>query len=442
MLIDALEVSIVVVALPSIGGGLRIPMSSAQWLMSGFALGFGGMLLFGGRVTDRLGQRRVYLVALACYAAMCVVSGLAPDAGVLIASRVARGCCAALTAPTGLAIIARTFPEGAARIRALAIYAGFGAGGFTAGLLLSGLLTELQWRLTLLFPAPIALILVVAGWRVIPRVQPGTMRGYDVGGAVTLAGAAALLVYAAATAPARGWPGTLAAIVIVAALIAGFVLIERRVADPLLQLRLLAHGTVTRAGFAAAALNGSYWGLLFIATFRLQDGLGWGPLPTALAFLPASVPPMLAAPFARSLVRRLGARRLVVAGLLAATAGYAVALASPAGTYVSGLLPTLLLVGLGYVGAFSALHLYALSGVPADAARTATGVYQSLVQIGGALILAIIAALNASYRPEFVTLTAVSAFGVAAVLTSRSGRRNSRNEGMRSLDRGSRREEG
>lgn len=367
MLIDALEVSIVVVALPSIAGGLHIPMAAAQWLMSGFALGLGGMLLVGGRVTGRLGQRRGYLVALLCYATMCVVSGLAPDAGVLIASRVARGCCAALTAPTGLAIIAMTFPEGAARNRALAIYAGFGAGGFTAGLLLSGLLTELQWRWTLLFPAPIALILVAVGWRVIPRAQPSPMRHVDLSSAVRL-----------------------------------------------------AHGTLVRAGLAAAALNGSYWGLLFIATFRLQDGLGWGPLPTALAFLPASVPPMLAAPFAGSLVRRLGARRLVVAGLLAASLGYAVALASPRGPYVSGLLPTLLLVGIGYVGAFSALHMYALSGVPANAARLATGVYQSLVQIGGALILAVIAALNASYRPEFVVLTAVSALGVIAVLTSQS----------------------
>src|SRR5581483_5349782 len=178
MLIDALEVSVVVVALPSIagpsvGGGLRVPLSTAQWLMSGFALGFGGMLLFGGRVVDQLGQRRVYLVALLCYAALCVVSGLAPNAGVLIVSRVGRGCCAALTAPTGLGIIARTFPEGAARNRALAVYAAFGASGFTAGLLASGLLTEISWRWTLIFPAPVALVIVAVAWRAIPRAEPG-----------------------------------------------------------------------------------------------------------------------------------------------------------------------------------------------------------------------------------------------------------------------------
>ena len=378
MLIDALEVSIVVVALPSIAGNLGISMSVAQWLMSGFALGFGGLLLFGGRVTGRLGQRRVYLVALLGYAAMCVVSGLAPDAGVLIASRVARGCCVALTAPAGLAIIARTFPEGSARNRALAIYSAFGASGFTAGLLLSGLLTEIDWRWTLIFPAPVAFILLTVGWRVIPR--------------------------------------------------GGFVPIRRKVADPLLRLRLLTHGNLARAGLAAAALNGSYWGLLLIATFRLQDGLGWRPLPAALAFLPASVPPMLAAPFSGSLVRRLGARRIIVVGLLAATAGYAVALAHPPVTYVSGFLPALLLVGLGYVGAFSGLHMHALAGVPADAAPTATGVYQSLVQIGGALVLAIVAALNASYRPAFAVLTAVSTLGVAAVLCGRPDNRGKRRD--------------
>ena len=380
MLIDALEVSIVVVALPSIGGGLRVPVSAAQWLMSGFALGFGAMALFGGRIMDRLGQRRGYLVALACYAAMCVVSGLAPDAGVLIASRVARGCCAALTAPTGLAIIARTFPEGAARNRALAIYAAFGASGFTAGLLLSGLLTSAGWRWTLISPAPVAIVLLMIGSRVIPRGQPG--------------------------------PG--------------------RIARPLRQLRLLTRGTLLRAGLAAAALNGSYWGLLVITTFWLQDGLGWRPLPTALVLLPASVPPMLAAPFSGSLVRRLGARRLVVAGLLIATAGYAVTLAGPPDRYVNGLLPALLLVGLGYVGAFSALHMHALSGVPPDAARTATAVYQSLVQVGGALILAVTSVVlavhersgpahvvAASYRPVAIVITTVGALGVAAALAGR-----------------------
>lgn len=424
MLIDALEVSVVVVALPSIagpsiGGGPRVPLSTAQWLMSGFALGFGGMLLFGGRVVEQLGQRRVYLSALLCYAAMCVVSGLAPNAAVLIVSRVGRGCCAALTAPTGLAIIARTFPEGAARNRALAVYAAFGASGFTAGLLASGLLTEISWRWTLMFPAPVALLIAAVAWRTVPRAEPGPSKRYDAGGALTLAGGAALLVYAIATAPEHGWPLTVVVIAIAAALLAGFVVIERVVRDPLLPLRLLSHGTLTRAGLAAAALNGSYWGLLLIATFRLQDGLGWRPLPTALAFLPASVPPMLAAPFSRSLVRGLGARRLVVAGLLVATAGYAVALAGPPRTYLTGFLPVLLLVGLGYVGAFSALHVHALSGVPADAARTATGVYQSLVQIGGALVLAVVTALNA-YRPVFAALAAVSALGVAAAIAGRN----------------------
>lgn len=380
MLIDALEVSIVVVALPSISaspgalgaGGARIPVTTVQWLMSGFALGFGGMVLLGGQVVSRLGRRRVYLVALASYAVMCVLSGLAPDTGVLLFSRVARGCCAGLTAPTGLAIIASTFGEGAPRNRALAIYAAFGASGFTAGLLLSGLLTQVQWRWTLLFPAPIALILVAVGWRVIPR---GQMR-------------------------AQPEPGQ---------------------AGPLRRLRLLSHATLIRAGLAAAALNGSYWGLLLIATFRLQDGQGWRPLPTALAFLPASVPPMLAAPFSSSLVRRLGARRLIAAGLLAATAGYAVALASqPPGTYYSGLFPALLLVGLGYVGAFSALHMYALSGVPADAARMATGVYQAFVQLGGALILIAVSVLSASYRPALAVITAVSAVGLAVSAVSLS----------------------
>jgi MFS family permease len=173
MLIDALEVSVAVVALPSIGGDLGADPTSLQWVMSGFAAGFGATILFGTRLVERLGRRRVYLAAVSVFAVASLAGALAGAAWFLIATRVVKGVCAALTAPTGLAIITSTFPEGPARNRAVSVYSLFGASGFSLGLVLSGLLTEESWRWTFAFPAPVAAVLLVAGlalW----RPQPGS----------------------------------------------------------------------------------------------------------------------------------------------------------------------------------------------------------------------------------------------------------------------------
>ncbi|MFF4299876.1 MFS transporter [Streptomyces sp. NPDC001601] len=169
MLIDALEVSVAVVALPAIGTDLGQPPTVTQWALTGFAAGFGGLLLFGARVVTLLGRRRVYLAALLAFAAASVLSALAHDPWLLLATRLAKGFCAALTAPTGLAIITSTFPEGRPRSRAVSVYTLFGAGGFTAGLLLSGWLTETSWRWAFAFPAPVVLLLFACGLRLVPR---------------------------------------------------------------------------------------------------------------------------------------------------------------------------------------------------------------------------------------------------------------------------------
>ncbi|MFD5342492.1 MFS transporter [Streptomyces anulatus] len=176
MLIDALEVSVLVVAAPSIGADLRLAPAVLQWTISGFALGFGGLLLFGARVVALLGRRRVYLAALLAFAAASLVAALATDPALLTATRFVKGFCAALTAPTGLAIISTAFREGPARDRAVSVYTLFGAAGFTAGLLLSGLLTSVSWRWTLAFPAPVVLLLFLFARRLLPPDEPTTDR--------------------------------------------------------------------------------------------------------------------------------------------------------------------------------------------------------------------------------------------------------------------------
>jgi predicted MFS family arabinose efflux permease len=368
MLLDALEVSAAIVALPSIGHGLHLGLGTVQWVVAGFALGFGGTLLAGGHAVARWGPRRVYLAALLVFAAASVAGALAPSAAVLIGSRVVKGMCVALTAPTGLSIIGQTFPEGAARNRAVAVYSAFGAAGFSSGLLLSGLITGVSWRWTLLFPAPAALALFAAGVRVIP------------GG---------------------GTGGT------------GIAIAARR---------LLRRPPLVRSALGAAALNGSFWGLLVTATFRLQAA-GWTPLEAGAALLPAALPAALAAPLSGRLVGRWGTSRLIAAGAALPPAGYLLywqlapgrpGLLAP---YVARELPGLLLVGLGFALCFAALHVQALSGLRPAEHRAATTLYQAAVQLGGVAVLVLVTA----HPPPFASLGIVTVVGLLGFLIALTG---------------------
>lgn len=401
MLLDALEVSVVMVAAPAIGTALELPPHAVQWTVTGFAAGFGGLLLLGARLVERLGRRRVYLVALLAFAAASLVAAAATGPVLLAATRVVKGGCAALTAPTGLAIILRTFPDGPRRRRAVSVYTLFGAAGFTLGLLLSGLLTAVDWRLTLAFPAPVALALCAVGFRVIPRDAARTSAPRPVGavGALLLTAALLALVSALAGLPEDGWRGGRAAVAfgVCAALLAAYVVHELRSADPLVPRGWFAHRTALRAALGAAALNGSYLGLLFVLTFQFRSAWGWGPLRTALALLPASAPLAASAWCSGWIVARWGAARLVAAGSLAATTGYALCLwHGPAHGYPRGVLPPLLLVAAAFVLAFAALNTRAASGVPAAGRATAIAVYQTAVQLGAAVTVAAVAALLAT----------------------------------------------
>src|SRR3954451_22963992 len=206
LFLDGLDVSMVGVALPSIRADLGLDPSSLQWIVSGYVLGYGGLLLLGGRFADLLGRRRVLLGALGVFVVASVVGGLVSDGTLLVATRFLKGLGAAFTAPAGLSIITTTFPEGPARNRALSIYTATGASGFSLGLVLGGLMTEVGWRWTFLLPVPIALAVLAFGTVLIPR-DPAQERtgGYDLPGAITGAAATLLLVYTVVEAPSYGW---------------------------------------------------------------------------------------------------------------------------------------------------------------------------------------------------------------------------------------------
>lgn len=435
LFLDGLDVSMVGVALPSVGVELGLSTSSLQWIISGYVLGFGGFLLLGGRTADLVGRRRVFLIALAVFAVASLLGGVVDSGPLLVATRFIKGVSAAFTAPAGLSIITTTFAEGRARNKALSIYTVFGASGFSSGLIVGGLMTGLGWRWSFLFPAPIALIALVAGVRLLPRDRRAPTGGHDMVGALTLTSGMLLLVYTVVSAPSRGWadPVTLGLFVLALGALSAFVMVERRVAHPLIRLGILRSGALLRANVAIVALFGSYLSFQFIVTLYLQSVLGWSPLRMALALLPAGLLVVASAPFAGALIDRVGTPRLIVVALAALSLGYLLFLGIDAEpSYAMAILPSVLLLGAGFALGFPSINVQATSGVDDSEQGLAAGLVQTSMQVGAALVLAVTTALVTSggaegdvgspaemleqFRPGLVLVTIVALAGLALTL--------------------------
>ncbi len=397
LFLDALDVSMVGVALPSIRSDLGLSTSSLQWVVSAYVLGYGGFLLLGGRAADLLGRRRVFLISLGVFVVASLLGGFAHDGTLLIATRFIKGMSAAFTAPAGLSIITTTFKEGPARNKALSVYTATGATGFSLGLVIGGLLTEAGWRWVFFLPAPVALIALIAGIKLVPTSERAPRTGgFDAMGAVTITAAMLLLVYTLVNAPNAGWGSmqTLVSFVGAAAFLAAFVWREQRTPTPLVRLGILRSAALVRANLAAMALFGSWIGFQFIATLYMQQLRGWSSLETGLAIFPAGLLVALFSTRIAPLVMRFGVTRLIVAGLFSIVAGYLLFL--PIGLesgYLTSLLPTFLLAGLGFALAFWPLNIAATSGVAAEEQGLAGGLLNTSFQFGGALALAVTTAV-------------------------------------------------
>jgi predicted MFS family arabinose efflux permease len=333
----------------------------------------------------------VFLVASA-------LGGLANDGTLLIATRFIKGVSAAFTAPAGLSIITTTFPEGEARNRALSIYTATGATGFSLGLVLSGLLTEIGWRWVFFFPVPIALITLFAAIRLVPdqgRPAPSS-RSFDVAGAVSMTVAMLLLVFTVVEAPEAGWGSarTLASLAVAGLVLAGFVVREQRTPAPLVRLGILRSGPLVRANLGAMSLIGGWFGFQFIATLYMQQLRGWSALETGLAILPGGLLVAVLSPRIAPLVARFGVTPLIVAGLTMTVGAYALFL--PIGldsSYATAMLPTFVLAGLGFALAYGPLNIAATNGVAPEEQGLAGGLVNTSFQFGGALVLAIVTAV-------------------------------------------------
>jgi MFS family permease len=434
--LDNLDVSMVGVALPSIRSALGLSTASLQWIISGYVLGFGGLLLLGGRASDLLGRRRVFVVALAVSVIFSLLGGLASSATLLIVARFLKGVAAAFAAPAGMSLLTTTFPEGPMRNRAFSLYTVFGASGFSLGLVLSGVLTEISWRWTLLVPAVAALAVLIAALLLIPGGERTSRAGrrFDVPGAVTVTAAMLLLVYAVVEAQQAGWGSvqTIGSFAGVAVLLTVFTAIELRSRDPLVRFAIFRSGMLRRANLAAITLFGSYVSFQFLITQYLQTLAHWSPLSTALAFLPVGVVVALLSLRMGVLIGRFGPTKLAAAAFACLVIAYAEFLrAGVRPDYPSVMLPAVILIGLAFALGFSSLSIAATAGVANEEQGLASSLFQTFFQIGGAVVLAIVtavvdaggaskvispAATLAAYRPALVLITVVAAAGMLIVL--------------------------
>lgn len=402
LFLDALDVSMIGVALPSIRSDLGMSTSSLQWVVSSYVLGYGGFLLLGGRVADLLGRRRMFLISLGVFVVASGLGGLANDGNLLIATRFVKGVAAAFTAPAGLSIITTSFREGAARNKALSIYSATGAAGFSLGLVFGGLLTEADWRFVVVLPAPLALAVLLGAIKLVPAsARPARGRGqsFDLAGAISVTGAMLLLVFTVVEAPNAGWGSvrTIGSLLGAAALLAAFTAIERRSASPLVRLGILRSGSLVRANLGAMALLGGWFGFQFMATLYMQELRGWSPLETGLAIFPGGILVALLAPRIAPLVGRFGVAPLIFTGLSLSAVGYALFI--PIGLdsrYALAILPTVVLGGLGFALAYGPLNIAATNGIAPEEQGLAGGLVNTSFQFGGALVLAIATAVNAA----------------------------------------------
>lgn len=393
----AVDYNIVLVALPDMGADLGMTENSLQWVISSYALAFGGLLLLGGRLADVFGRRRFILIGLTAFAAGSLAAGIAPDAATLIAGRVLQGVGGALVSPAVLALIAVSFEEGPARFRALAIWSSAGAVGLALGSALGGVLMEfLTWRAVFYFLVPLALLGLAVASAAVPRDQQRSARTpVDLPGGLFAAVGVAAVVYALAAWPARGADtGVLLTAGAGAVLLAAFILRERNARSPLLDFTLFRSRTLNGGLLAMILFMGSIGTSYYVFTLYLQDVRGSSALHTGLAFLPWGVTGLLASPLAKRTLSRFGIRTTLILSLLIASAGNAgFASSLTSGSHIFAVIAWTMLLGIGQAMGFATLFAAAGAGVPAERQGVASALMSTIQQIGTALGLAVLIGL-------------------------------------------------
>jgi EmrB/QacA subfamily drug resistance transporter len=401
-----LDTAIVVVALPSIQADLGFSPSDLQWVLSAYALTFGGLLLLGGRAADLLGRRRVFMVGLAFFTLASLLCGLAWSPATLIGARAIQGVGAAIMAPTALSILTTTFEEGAERNKALGIWGSLGGIGGTAGWLIGGPLTDLSWEWIFFLNVPIGTAALLLTPRLLRDSRGDAARhGYDPLGALTVTSALGLLVYALVDAPEVGWSDiqTIALLVSSAVLMALFAFIETRASAPLLPLRFLRSRTLAGANAVMLLFSTVAFGMPFLLTLYSQEVLGYSPVEFGLTSIVFPVGAAAGAITGQGIVLKVGFRPVALTGLFLLGLGcFYLTQISVDGSYFGDVFLGLLLCGLGVGFTFVTVSIAALAGVAEHQAGLASGLSNTSFQIGAALGTAIVSTVAVSRTTDVI----------------------------------------
>jgi EmrB/QacA subfamily drug resistance transporter len=436
-----LDVAIVTVAIPSIQKDLHIAESTVQWTLTAYAITFGGFLLLGGRVSDLLGRRIVFIGGLTLFTAASLACGLSNSAGFLISARAIQGIGAAIISPAALSIVTTTFTEGADRNKALGIWGALGGSGAAVGVLLGGILTKyFGWQWIFFVNVPVGAIVLALTRPIVPesRADLGHRR-FDAVGALSVTGGLALLVYAISKAPDVGWGTgrTIGLLILSAVILAAFVAWEERVTAPLVPFSIFRIRALTAANVVGLLLGAVIYANFFILTLYVQQVLGWSALRTGLTFLATAGTAVIWAGVAQALVTKIGPRPVMTIGLVILAASVLGYTRLPVhGHYWPDLLPIYLTFSIGMVFGFVPVSIAAFIGVPHHQAGLASGLMNTTQQIGGAIGVAVSStiftskaksgnftagAFTSGYHWAFAALVAFAVIGAVAAFVMLRG---------------------
>jgi EmrB/QacA subfamily drug resistance transporter len=399
--LDFVDASIVNIALPSIRRDLGFSEQGLQWVPSGYLLTYGGFMLLGGRAADLLGRRRVLVAGTLLIGVASLIGGFAESAGVLVGARLAQGLGAAMMLPAALSILTTMFREGSDRNTALGVWGGVAAVASAAGVLLGGVLTEGPgWR-WVMFVNPLASVLVLGGifWLISGERRRARLADFDLRGTILATGGMLLLVFALVKAPDQGWGATrtIAELTGALTLLAAFVINERRRQNPLMPLSIFRVRGLAAADATQLIAFAGFLAMFFFLTLYMQNVLGYSPIQAGAAYLPLTFGVGIAAGISSQLLARTGTRPVIVGGSVIAAGGvYWLSHIPVDGSYLSDLLPGMMVMSIGLGAVFVAVTTAANAGVPADKAGLAAALLNASQQVGAALGLAIFSAIATS----------------------------------------------
>jgi EmrB/QacA subfamily drug resistance transporter len=427
-----LDATIVNVALPTIKVDVGFSEQSLSWVLNAYTLMFGGFLLLGGRLADRLGRRRLFVAGIAVFTGASLICGVSQSEGMLLVARGLQGLGGAMVSPAALSIILTTFAEGAERNRALAVWGAIAGAGGAVGLLLGGVLVELlSWRWVFFVNVPIGAVVLALTPRIVPesRSESASEGGYDAEGAVAITLGTIALVFTLIKAESWGWTAgrTLAGFAVAALLIAAFVVIERRHRNPLVPLRIFSNRGLAASDATMLVVAAALFGMFFFLTLYLQQVLGYSALKTGVAYLPLTLTLIGASALASRLVDRFTPKPVLSFGLLVSTAGFVLLTrVNGHGDYTGHVLPAMIVLGAGLGMSFVPITIAATNGVAGGDSGLASGLLNTTQQVGGSLGLAILSSVSTSRStsalqggsalPVALTHGFKGAFVVAAVL--------------------------